>query len=90
MAAIRTINKHYHLDYYDESGRRHRVALGIKASKENYKLAVIELKKIEYELSAGIYLEKQKRDKANKNIEEGFDEFIKTKKSVSERYHNRL
>ena len=84
MASIRKINNHYHIDYYDEAGKRHRVALGIKAGKENYKLAVLELKKIEYELSAGIYLEKQKRDKANKNMEDAFDEFIKTKEKLSE------
>ncbi len=84
MASIRKINNHYHIDYYDEAGKRHRVALGIKASKENYKLAMLELKKIEYELSAGIYLEKQKRDKANKYLKEGFDEFIKSRKDVSE------
>ena len=85
MASIRKINNHYHIDYYDEAGKRHRVALGIKASKENYKLAVIELKKIEYELSAGIYLEKQKRDKANKNMKDAYDEFIKTKNKLSEK-----
>ena len=82
MASIRKINNHYHIDYYDEAGKRHRVALGIKASKENYKLAVLELKKIEYELSAGIYLEKQKRDKANKNMEDAYDAFIKTKNKI--------
>lgn len=91
MAAIRVKNNHYHLDYYDESGKRHRVALGIKATKENYKLAVIELKKIEYELSAGIYLEKMTRiEKWNKTLSEGYDEFIKTKKEKSDKTKEHL
>ena len=42
MASIRVRNNHYYIDYYDEAGKRHRRALGIKESKENYKLAVIE------------------------------------------------
>lgn len=91
MASIRKRNNHYHIDYYDEAGKRHRVALGIKATKENYKLAVIELKKIEYELSAGIHLEKLTRlEKWNKTLSEGYAEFIETKNSKSEKTKEHL
>ena len=56
MATIRVINKHYHLDFYDESGRRHRKALNLEATRENRPKALLEKKKIEYELGAGLYI----------------------------------
>lgn len=84
MATIRTIRNYYYLDFYDESGKRHRKSLGLKASKKNRKKALLEKKKIEYELEAGVYKERQKRiENRNKLLNQGFDEFITSRKEPS-------
>ena len=46
MATIRTIRNHYHIDFYDESGKRHRKSLGLKASKENKKKHYLKKRKL--------------------------------------------
>jgi integrase len=85
MASIRIIKKHYYLDYYDESGKRYRRALKLKVSKENKILATQELKKLEYELSSGIYLERIRRQKNKvRMLEESFEEFKLSRKNVNE------
>ena len=86
MATIRVINKHYHLDFYDESGRRHRKSLNLEATRENRSKALLEKKKIEYELGAGVYKERQRRiENRNKLLKEGFDEFLETKNKRSKK-----
>ncbi len=85
MATIRTKRGFLYLDYRDEAGKRHRDALFLKDNRENRKKAELEKKKIEYELGAGIYVEKIRREKnRNKTLKEGFEEFKKYKKDREE------
>jgi integrase/recombinase XerD len=85
MASIRIIKKHYYLDYYDDSGKRHRRALKLGVSRENKVLAIQELKKLEYELSSGIYLEKMRRQQNKvRMLEESFEEFKLSRKNANE------
>jgi len=84
MATIRKRNGNLYIDYYDEAGKRHRKALHLSNTRENYKKALIEKKKIEYELGAGIYKERAKRIKSReKTLKEGFLEFIASRKNPS-------
>ncbi len=85
MAKVRTREGRLFIDYYDESGKRQRKALHLKANRENKKKAELEKKKIEYELEAGVHVEKIKREK-NRNItlKQGFEEFKKLKKDREE------
>ena len=84
MAKIRTRKGRLYIDYYDEAGKRHRKTLHLKANRENKKKAELEKKKVEYELEAGVHVEKIKRDK-NRNItlKEGYEEYCELKKRNS-------
>lgn len=85
MAKIRSRGGYLYLDYREESGKRHRDALGLKDTRENRKVAEVELKKIVYEIASGVYKEKLKREKIRDiKLKEGYDEFIKTKKKRSD------
>ncbi len=86
MATIRTKRGFLYLDYHDEAGKRHRDALCLKDTRENRKIAELELKKITYELASGVYTEKLKRDKIkNITLQDGYDEYIATKKKRSKK-----
>ena len=75
MATIRTKRGYLYLDYHDEAGKRHREALFLKDTRENRKKAELEKKKIEYELGAGVYIERIKREKKkNITLRQGFEE----------------
>ena len=81
MAKVRPRGGYLYLDYRDESRKRHREALGLKDTRENKKIAELELKKIVYELASGVYKEKLKREKTqNITLKQGFEEFKKLKK----------
>ncbi len=85
MAKVRTREGRLLIDYYDEAGKRHRRALHLKDNRENKKKAEVEKKKIDYELEAGVHVEKIKREKnRNKTLMEGFEEFKKHKKDRTE------
>jgi len=84
MASVRVRNKKLYIDYR-EGGKRKRKALGLIDSRDNRKQAEIAKKQMEYELAAGIYKERfKKNDFANKRIEEGFLEFKKSKSALKD------
>ena len=84
MATVRSKRGYLYLDYHDEAGKRHRDALFLKDTRENRKKAELEKKKIEYELGAGVYIEKKKRIDANKKtLKQGLHEFLSSKKNRS-------
>lgn len=84
MASIRVRNNTYYLDYYDEAGKRIRRSLNLPATRENKAKALLEKKKIEFELSAGIYKEKQKRiENKNKLLNDGLNEYLASKQKLS-------
>lgn len=84
MASVRVRNNTYYLDYYDEAGRRIRRSLNLPATRENKPKALLEKKKVEFELSAGIYKERQRRiNNRNKLLREGLNEFIAAKQKLS-------
>jgi site-specific recombinase XerD len=65
------------------NGKRKREFLKLDDTRENRKAAEISRKEIEFELATGIHKERLKRLDANtKTIEDGFKEFIKTKRSL--------
>ena len=81
MAKVRNRKGWLLIDYYDEAGKRHRKTLHLKANRENKKKAEAEAKKIEYELEAGIHVEKIKREKSrNITLKEGYEEYCGLKK----------
>ena len=91
MATIRTKRGFLYLDYRDEAGKRHRDALYLKDTRENRKKAVIEKKKIDYELEAGIYVEKLKREqKRNITLRQGYEEYRSVKKRNKKNYTSTL
>ena len=86
MATIRSKRGFLYLDYHDEAGKRHRDALFLKDNRENRKKAELEKKKVEYELGAGVYIEKKKRIEANKKtLKHGLDEFLSSRKNRSQK-----
>jgi integrase len=85
MAAIRTKRGYLYLDYYDKAGKRHRDALNLRATRENRKKAELEKKKVEYELGAGVYIERMKREKdISITLSKGLEEFLKSKNDKKE------
>ena len=81
MATIRTKRGFLYLDYRDEAGKRHRDALRLKDTRANRRKAELEKKKVEYELAAGVYVEKIRRDqKRNITLQQGYDEYKALKK----------
>ncbi len=89
MATIRTKRGFLYLDYRDEAGKRHRDALYLKDNRENRKKAELEKKKIEYELGAGVYIEKLKRDKLQTlSLLQGLMEFLEIKNDKKETTKN--
>ena len=82
MATVRSKNGKLFIDYRI-NGKRRREFLKLDDSRENRKAADIRRKEIEFELATGIHKERLKRLDANtKTIEEGFKEFIKTKRNL--------
>ncbi len=84
MATIRIRKGRLFLDYYDSGGKRHRKALHLDKNRENMSKARIEKKKLEYELEAGIHIERKRRvNREAKSLCEGFEEFIGLRKNLS-------
>lgn len=82
MASIRIRSNNLYIDYR-EGGKRKRRALGLFDTRENRKKAEIAKKQIEYELAAGIYKDRFRRnDIINKRLDEGFNEFKKAKSNL--------
>jgi hypothetical protein len=85
MAKVRKRKGWLLIDYYDEAGKRHRKTLHLKANRENKKKAEVEKKKVEYELEAGIHVEKKKREQTrNITLSKGLDEFLDIKSDKKE------
>ena len=81
MATVRARDGRLYIDYYDEAGKRHRKALHLRNNRDNKKKAEAEKKKIEYELEAGVHVEKIKREKKRSmTLGQGFEEFRQIKK----------
>jgi hypothetical protein len=82
MATLRSKSGKLFIDYR-VNGKRKREFLKLDDTRENRKAAEISRKEIEFELATGIHKERLKRLDANtKTIEDGFKEFIKTKRSL--------
>lgn len=85
MASIRTRNGKLFLDYYDSGGKRHRKALHLDKNRENLSKARVEKKKLEYELEAGIHIERKSRaNREAMTLSKGLKEFLGLRKNLSD------
>lgn len=82
MASVRVKNGKLFIDYR-VNGKRRREFLKIDDNRENRKIGEKRRKEIEYEISSGVYNERLKRiDNTGKLLEEGFKEFLLTKRGM--------
>ena len=89
MATIRVREGRLYIDYHDEAGKRHRKALHLRNNRDNKKKAEAEKKKIEYELEAGVHVERIKRNNIQTiNLSEGLIEFLELKSDKKETTKN--
>lgn len=82
MASVRSKNGKLFIDYR-VNGKRRREFLKIEDTRENRKIAELRRKEIDYELASGVHQERLKRvDNSSKLIEDGFKEFLITKRAM--------
>ena len=84
MASVRSKNGKLFIDYRI-NGIRYREFLKIDDNRDNRKIAEKRRKEIEYELSSGVFNERLKRlDSTGKLLEEGYKEFLLTKRAMKQ------